>query len=85
MVNVQWSMVNGLKRIQVALGFVEPLFLQVFFGDEEIDHSAVVEDEVPSVVLIDLQQRDGVGHVFPHLVDIRLSEQSCAVLILFAG
>ena len=44
------------KRIKVTSHVPPPTMLQVVRADEEIQHATVVEDEAPSVILVNLQK-----------------------------
>lgn len=68
--------------MDIQFDLVKSFGLQILLAYQEIHHSAVVEPQIPSVVLIHLQQRNISRRFLSDLIEKRHSQQLVSIVLL---
>lgn len=68
--------------MDIQFDLVKSFGLQILLANQKIHHSAVVEPQIPSVVLIYLQQRNISRRFLSDLIEKRHSQQLVSIVLL---
>ena len=68
--------------MDIQLDLVKSSGRQILPAYQEIHHPAVIEQQIPSVILIYLQQRNITGSLISDLIEERHSQQLVSIVLL---
>lgn len=68
--------------MDIQLDLVKSPRRQILPAYQKIHHSAVIEQQIPSVILIYLQQRNITGSLISDLIEERHSQQLVSIVLL---
>ena len=68
--------------MDIQLDLVKSPGRQILPAYQEIHHPAVIEPQIPSVILIYLQQRNITGSLISDLIEKRYSQQLVSIVLL---
>lgn len=68
--------------MDIQLDIVKSPGRQILPAYQKIHHSAVIEQQIPSVILIYLQQRNITGSLISDLIEERHSQQLVSIVLL---